>query len=82
MYIKKELEKSFDHIQQFQDKLLIRNIQVSPESITKKYVILSRYIHKNILLIWDKDTDNSIIRILGEACEKQCSNVWGICWYF
>ncbi len=82
LYIKKELESVFDYIADLQSSMVLRNLQASPEVITKKYVVLSRYIYKNILLIGDKDTKNSIIKLLWDACEKQCSNVGGICWYF
>ncbi len=49
---------------------------------TRKYRLMSELIHKNIAIIWNKWDRWTIIDLLWQACEKQCSNVWGICWYF
>ncbi len=49
--------------------------------ITQQIPILCASIQNTLDTIGDKEARQTIIQNLGIACEKQCSNVWGICRY-
>ncbi len=51
-----------------------------PRTYTLKIVNLSTQIHKTLQIIGSKDEENSLIRLLGNACELQCGNLGGKCW--
>ena len=51
-----------------------------PRMYTIEIVNISDQIHKVLEIIGSRDKENSLIRLLGNACELQCGNLGGKCW--
>ena len=64
------------------NNLYVQQIQFDPTPITRMMPKITFEIKQATYLIWRKENEWSITWFLWKACENQCSNVWGICWYY
>ncbi|UFX82844.1 hypothetical protein [Candidatus Absconditicoccus praedator] len=81
---KNNIESVYDSVMLAQDDGvadLNKNMEYI-KNITNNIPSLSRNIYNGINIIGERGEENTIIDNLGNACELQCSNLGGICWYF
>jgi flagellar hook-basal body complex protein FliE len=76
-----DLKKSITSIVMLQDKISQSTELTDTRATTLMITALTSRVQKAKEIIGDKDADQDLISSLGRACELQCSNLGGKCWY-
>ena len=64
------------------NRLKVKEVKSDPTSITRLIPGITYRIKQAMYILGKKNIEWSIVWYLGKSCEKQCSNVGGICWYY
>ncbi len=79
---KQNMASTMDNVLDIQSEMFGASGIDDPSMVTMQMPLISQQIYASMDRVWDPNDNDSILYYLKEACETQCSNMWGICTYY